>query len=117
MTWPQELSAYEQEFVNHGYGRVALWLTEFGWPGNPRHTDSYHPDFAAQAHDLRQAYTALLTLPFVQAAFWFNLRDYEPGLRNPDPEFFAHYGLLRYNFAPKPAAAAFSRLAAAHPGR
>ncbi len=117
MTWPEELSAYEQEFANHGYGQVALWLSEFGWPGNPRRTDSYHPDFAQQAADLQQAYTDILRLSFVQATFWFNLRDYQPGLSNPDPEFFAHYGLLRNNFAAKPAAAAFKRLAAAHRGR
>jgi hypothetical protein len=48
----------------------------------------------------------------VQAAFWFNQRDYQPGDRNPDPAFFAHYGLLFNNFAAKPAAAVFTRFAA-----
>jgi hypothetical protein len=49
---------------------------------------------------------------FVQAAFWFNLRDYAPGYQNPDPEFFGHYGLLENDFVRKPAARAFRRLAA-----
>jgi hypothetical protein len=117
MTWRQELSAYEQEFANQGYGPMPLWLTEFGWPGNPRAIDGYHPSYAAQADDLTAAYRDILGLPFVQAAFWFNLRDYQPGHRNPDPEFFAHYGLLQYRFAAKPAATAFQQLAAANPGR
>ena len=72
---------------------------------------------AAQPADLSQAYADLLKLPFVQAAFWFNLRDYQPGDRNPDPEFFAHYGLLQYHFTPKPAAAVFEKLAREYPGR
>jgi hypothetical protein len=117
MTWPQELSAYEQEFANAGYERMPLWLTEFGWPGNAHASDSYHPSFAAQAQFLSEAYADLLRMPFVQAAFWFNLRDYQPGLKNPDPEFFAHYGLLQYGFERKPAATEFEQLAAANPGR
>jgi hypothetical protein len=117
MTWAEELSAYEQEFADAGYGQIPLWVTEFGWPGNARGDDAYHPSYAAQADDLYQAYTTILSLPFVQAAFWFNLRDYQPGDRNPDPEFFAHYGLLQYRFAPKPAARVFSQLARANPGR
>lgn len=117
MSWPQELSAYEQEFSNDGYGQMPLWLTEFGWPGNPTAGDAYHPAFSAQRDDLSEAYADLLSLPFVQAAFWFNLRDYQPGKRNPDPEFFAHYGLLQYHFARKPAAGVFEQLATSNPAR
>ncbi|MBV8430656.1 MAG: hypothetical protein JO244_05815 [Solirubrobacterales bacterium] len=117
MTWSEELSAYEQEFADQGYGGMPLWLTEFGWPGTPQAGDGYHPSYAAQAADLSAAYQALLGLPFLKAAFWFNLRDCQPGNRNPDPEFFGHYGLLQYHFAPKPAAKVFERLARANPGR
>jgi hypothetical protein len=117
MTWSGELSAYEQEFADQGYGQMPLWLTEFGWPGNAHGTDAYHPSYSQQAADLSEAYGDLLSLPFVRAAFWFNLRDYQPGDPNPDPEFFAHYGLLQYHFTPKPAAAVFERLARANPGR
>jgi hypothetical protein len=117
MTWPQELSAYEQEFADEGYGAMPLWLTEFGWPGNARAAGGYFPSYAAQAADLSEAYNDLLSLPFVKAAFWFNLRDYQRGLANPDPTFFAHYGLLEYHFTPKPAASVFERLARANPGR
>jgi hypothetical protein len=114
-TWAQQLGAYEQEFTTHGYGRPRVWLTEFGWPGNAQPSGAYFPSLAAQATDVAQAYAALVNpaLSFVAAAFWFNQRDYQAGAANPDPGFFAHYGLLFNNFAPKPAAAAFERLAAA----
>jgi hypothetical protein len=75
-----------------------MWLTEFGWPGNGHAGDDYHPDEAAQARAVGQAYRLVRDdrrLAFVQSAFWFNLRDYAPRLANPDPEFFAHYGLLQ----------------------
>jgi hypothetical protein len=117
MNWGQELQAYEQEFADDGYGGMPLWLTEFGWPGNARASGDYFPSYAAQASDLYEAYNDLLGLPFVKAAFWFNLRDYQAGDRNPDPGFFAHYGLLQYHFAPKPAASVFERLAHANPRR
>ena len=105
-TWTQQLQAYEQEFTAHGYGRPALWLTEFGWPGDVTPSGDYGPSLATQAADVAQAYEALESprpLSFVQAAFWFNQRDYETGAANPDPGFFAHYGLLFNDFEPKPA--------------
>jgi hypothetical protein len=118
-TWAQQLEAYEAEFTSHGYGTPRMWLTEFGWPGNARPSGDYFPSLQAQATDVAQAYAALASpqLSFVQAAFWFNQRDYQPGTANPDPGFFAHYGLLYPNLAPKPAAAVFERLAAAGAGR
>jgi hypothetical protein len=117
MTWSGELSAYEQEFANHGYGQMPLWLTEFGWPGNASPTTALYPSFDTQATYLSQAYSDLLRLPFVQAAFWFNLRDYQPGYVSPDPAFFYHFGLFQYGYAPKPALMAFEQLVAANPGR
>lgn len=117
MTWPQELSAYEQEFRNHGYGEVPLWLTEFGWPGNRVGHGPYFPSAQTQAKYLRQAYADLLRLPFVQGALWFNLRDYQPGSKTSDASYFYHYGLLYYDYKRKPAADAFAALAKAHPGR
>jgi hypothetical protein len=117
LTWPQELAAYEQVFENHGYGQPPLWLTEFGWPGNPRANGSYFPSYSTQAADLRQAYNDLLGLKFVQAAMWFNVRDYQPTLATGDPAYFYHYGLLGYTFAQKPAAKAFKAMAKADGGR
>jgi hypothetical protein len=134
MTWPQELSAYEQEFLNHGYGANGverLWLTEFGWTGSssvPSGQDpSYYPTYAQQKQDLTEAYNDLLGLPFVQGALWFNLRDYDPnypkcgagvsGPCDPDPQYFGYFGLLKYDATAKPAGSAFTALAKAHPSR
>jgi hypothetical protein len=117
MNWPQELQAFEQEFTNDGYPNMPLWITQFGWPGNATPTNALYPSFETQAQYLTQAYDDLLQLPFVQAAFWFNVRDYKPGLSNPDPAFFAHYGLLEYRFAAKPAGNDFRQMAKSNPGR
>ncbi len=117
MTWPQELSSYEQEFANYGYGQQPMWLTEFGWPGNTRANGGYFPSDVVQAAYLSEAYLDLLQLPFVKAAFWFNVRDYQPGYTSPDPSFFYHYGLLQYGFVLKPAATVFQTLAKLNPGR
>lgn len=123
MTWRDELAAYRQEFINRGYGPQTLWLTEFGWPGishvppHPYPSAAFYPSYTAQKRDLQQAYKVLLHLPFVQAAFWFNIRDYAPGVPNPDPPFFAHFGLLKANGSEKPAGRAFKSLAHANKGR
>ena len=113
-TWTQQLEAYEQEFTAHGYGTPRMWLTEFGWPGNrqpPGATTSpacgpRPPTWPRRTEDLESP-----ALSFVQAAFWFNQRDYQPGVANPDPAFFGHYGLLFNDFAAKPAAAVFEHFA------
>ena len=112
-TWTQQLEAYAQEFTAHGYGKPSVWLTEFGWPGNAHPTTDYFPSLQAQASDVSQAYRALESpqLSFVKAAFWFNQRDYQQGVGNPDPGFFAHYGLLFNDLTPKPAAAVFEHFA------
>jgi hypothetical protein len=104
-------------FQNHGYGQQPLWLTEFGWPGNALAAGVYFPSDVTQTADLTQAYIDLLRMPFVRAALWFNIRDYQPGDVTGDPSFFYHYGLLNYDLSPKPAAAAFRLLADLNPGR
>jgi hypothetical protein len=122
LTWTQELQAYEQEFTDHGYGQPPMWLTEFGWPGGGEVTSPYCQSnqgyclaTGKQAAELRAAYGDLRQLPFVQAALWFNLRDYQPGITSPDPQFFYRYGLLNYDYSHKPAADTFQSLAAASP--
>jgi hypothetical protein len=126
MTWTDELNAYEQEFTAHGYGQPPMWLLEFGWPGVSSSSMSsctqlnpagYCPDETTQGQFLQQAYADLLNLPFVQAAFWFNLRNYQPGAASPDPNFFFYYGLLEYDYTHKPAADAFTALAHQYPNR
>lgn len=123
MTWVQALTDLERQFAADGYPNMPMWLTEFGWPGvvnpglvNPARVNLF-PPFKTQARWLSQAYNDILSMPFIKAAFWFNLRDYQPGLYTPDPDFFRVMGLLQYRRTPKPAAGVFTRLAAAHPYR
>jgi hypothetical protein len=121
MTWKQELSAYEQEFFTHYALALPLWLTQFGWPGSksvpPHQPPDDFPTYTAQKKDLGEAYKALLHMGFVQGAFWYDLRDYQPGAASSAPPFYAYYGLLQYNATPKPAGNEFKRLAQANPGR
>lgn len=117
MTWPQEISAYEQEFTNDGYGYPPMWITEFGWPGNAQAAGSDFPSESEQASDLAEAYEDLFQLSFVKTALWFNVRDYDPNYQSSDPAFFYHYGLLAFDFQSKPAASAFQSLANANPRR
>jgi hypothetical protein len=117
MTWPQELQAYEQVFADHGYGQMPLWLTEFGWPGTANPSTALYPSFDTQARNLSEAYSDILRLPFIQAAFVFDLRDYEPGIASSDPAFFYHYGLLQYGYQTKPAANVYEQFLHANPGR
>ena len=92
-------------------------MTEFGWPGNSVPNGPYYPSTAVQARYLKQAYAVLLKLHFVQGAVWFNVRNYQPGVKTGEPKWFYHYGLLEHDFQRKPAGAAFAALARAHPGR
>lgn len=138
--WPQQLEAYEQEFTNHGYGTPDVWLTEFGWPGDTNYQSDeksecansadpncpqYYQSPALQSRDLEDAYQDLLTTPalsFVKAAFWFNMRDYNPQIESPDPDFYYHYGLLPYSYYTdgqqlKPAGSEWRSLAAQNPSR
>jgi len=124
LNWTQELSAYEQEFTDHGYGQPPMWLTEFGWPGGDNPSDSYctsKPGYcvtpSTQDADVKAAYADLLALPFVKGALWFNLRDYAPGAGNGDPEEFHFMGLLNYDYSRKSAGDDFAALAAANPNR
>jgi hypothetical protein len=72
-----------------------------------------HLDRAGPGELLARAYQDLEQLSFVKAAFYFNLRDYLPGLANPDPSCFAHYGLETTYFKRKPAGVVFASAAAA----
>lgn len=115
LTWAQELTGYENEFTAHGYGTPDMWLTEFGWPGatGPDGCGGDTSTEGDQASFLREAYQDLEQLSFVKAAFYFNLRDYLPGLANPDPSCFAHFGLETTYFKRKPAGLVFANAAAA----
>jgi hypothetical protein len=129
LTWPQELTYYEQQFAHDGYPNMGVWITEFGWDGvaNPTAATATFapwgtgindfPSLSTQAQWVGAAYHDLLQLPFVKAAFWFNLRDDEPGISIPDPPQWRVMGLLNYNYTAKPALAVWQGLNRANPSR
>lgn len=72
------------------------WVTEFGWPTG---TSSGANNEQQQAEYLEQAFDLLNSVPYVEAATVYQLRDMETNASNPEDNF----GLLRQNFTPRPA--------------
>ena len=89
----------------HGDGNP-IWLTEFGWSTNG--PDPHKVTEAQQADYLTRAYAFLAQDPYVQVALWYNLRNnwWESDAGN----WGAQLGLMRTDFCPKPAYAAFRML-------
>jgi len=78
-----------------------IWVTEFGWPvGTSPGANSEQQ----QAEYVEQAFAILDGLPYVTGATVYQLRDMETDPANPEDNF----GLLRQNFEPRPAYAAFT---------
>lgn len=88
----------------NGDGAKKIWLTEFGYSS---YTGSYGVTEAQQAEYLTKAFKKAESLPYVQAAFWYRLRDwYTEG-----DDWGSHLGLVSSTFSAKPVFAAFKALA------
>ncbi len=86
-----------------------IWVTEFGWPtgtSNGANTEQQ------QAEYIEEAFGILDGLPYVKGASVYELRDMGTEASNPEDNF----GLLRENFSPRPAYAAFAAAMQAAPG-
>jgi polysaccharide biosynthesis protein PslG len=79
-----------------------MWLTEFGWSTT---TDNWGVSQQAQADYLLRAYRMLEQDSYVQVAVWYNFRN-NWWDRDADGWEF-QCGLMRTDFSPKPAYAAF----------
>jgi exo-beta-1,3-glucanase (GH17 family) len=75
------------------------WVTEFGWPTG---TSEGANTEQQQAEYTEQAFALLDSLPYVAGATVYQLRDMETNPSDPEDNF----GMLRQNFAPRPAYAA-----------
>ena len=95
------LSAVHAAQVAAGQVRP-LWATEFGYPACD-HAPCQTP--AEQADLIGRSVLALGALPFVRGASLYELRDAVDDPSSEDENF----GLLRHDFAPRPAFAAFRR--------
>jgi polysaccharide biosynthesis protein PslG len=85
------------------------WVTEFGWPTG---TSTGANSEQQQAEYIEQAFALLDDMPYVEGASVYQLRDMETNASDPEDNF----GLLRQNFAPTPAYAAFKAAMQVAPG-
>jgi hypothetical protein len=80
-----------------------IWLTEFGWSTTT--TETWGVTQAQQADYLTRAYRLLESYPYVQIAYWYNLRN---NFWNSDADTWeTQLGLMRTDFTHKPSYAAF----------
>ena len=93
-----------------------LWFTEMGWTTTSEscNTGAWTSGVseATQADYLTKAWDTMAKDPYVQVAFWYNLRN-EVGERD---HVEGRWGLLHDDFSPKPAAVAFQKAVAAYGG-
>lgn len=88
----------------------SIWLTEFGWSTT---TGTYGVSEAVQADFLNKAMTRVRSnYSYVATAFWYNFRNTGYLYDNP-LDIEANWGLMRTDFAPKPALATVKALAGA----
>jgi polysaccharide biosynthesis protein PslG len=90
----------------NGDGAKQLWGTEFGPPtsGAPNAVSE-----AGQADQITEAYTTWKSYSWAGPLFVYTQRDKSPYGASTDS--FQYYGLLRYDFSPKPVWSAYRALA------
>jgi polysaccharide biosynthesis protein PslG len=107
------LETLHKIMIANGDALKPIWITEMSWATNRRArgasgdwADGVDPE--TQATYLALAYKKIVDdYPFVKVAIWYDLRD-----NGTDPTLADdNFGLVRYNFEPKPAYAAFQQLA------
>jgi hypothetical protein len=92
--------------VAHGDGAKQIWGTEFGAPTG---TASSAVSEASQATLVRDGYAKWKTWSFAGPLFWYSARD--QGTNTVDRE--QNFGLVKYDYAPKPSFSAYQAVAAA----
>lgn len=80
----------------NGDGKKPFWLTEYGARTG---ASSRSVSYKRQTRLMVDAYRETKKLPFVQALFFYSLRDASPNVNEPEDNF----GLLKFNGRPKPA--------------
>jgi polysaccharide biosynthesis protein PslG len=90
----------------HGDGAKKIWATEFGFPTGRTPRDVTE---AKQAQLLRKSLNDLVRRPWAGPAFVYSYRDSGTNERNVEQNF----GVVRYDYSPKPAYRVFQSAAAA----
>ena len=81
---------------NNGDGGKPMWLTEYGARTG---TTSRSVSYKRHAKLVVDAYRETKKLPFVQALYFFSIRDFSNDRRESE----ANFGLLKFDGTPKPA--------------
>ena len=90
----------------HGDGAKKIWATEFGFPTGSTSRDVSE---AKQAQLLKKSLNELVRRSWAGPAFVYSYRDSGMNDRNVEQNF----GVVHYDYSPKPAYLAFQRAAAA----
>jgi hypothetical protein len=102
-TWPY-LRDFVAQHVRDNGRPLQIWVTEFGWPVNPKVPGQ---DEANQAADLVRSHLLSRRYDAVRVLFWYDFID-----DGTDPNNFEHnFGVLHHDLSPKPAFVAASVLA------
>jgi polysaccharide biosynthesis protein PslG len=97
----EKVSSFRAVMRDHGDTATPLWVTELGWATS---ADGVSED--QQARWLTDSVTALLDSGEVSAVFWYDLRDEGDNASIREDNF----GLVHYDWSPKPAYAALKNL-------
>jgi hypothetical protein len=101
-TWPY-LKQLTAQHVRENGRPVQVWVTELGWPVNPKEPGQ---DEATQAANLVRTYLLSRRYGAVRVLFWYDFVD-----DGTDPNNFEqNFGLLHHDLTPKPAFVAASVL-------
>jgi hypothetical protein len=96
---PAKLNNFRSVQSNGG-DSSPLWITEFGAPTSLG--DGWHVTEAGQATAIKQYVSVLDGLPYVRGATLYSLRD----TSTDKYDFIANFGVLHFDFSPKPGYAA-----------
>ncbi|MGF6755980.1 beta-glucosidase [Paraburkholderia sp. GAS42] len=101
-TWPY-LKQFAADHVKADGRQLQVWVTELGWPVNPKVPGQ---DEATEAANLARSYLLSRRYATVRVLFWYDFIDDGPDPNNPEHNF----GILRHDLSPKPAFVAASVL-------
>jgi polysaccharide biosynthesis protein PslG len=102
-TWPY-LHDFTMQHVKANGQPLQVWVTELGWPVNPKVPGQ---DEATQAANLARSYLLSRRYAAVHVLFWYDFVDDGTDINN----FEFNFGLLHNDLTPKPAFVATSVLA------
>ncbi len=101
-------NATRQVMDTNGDSGKPMWLTEIGWSTAPNAWNQPTVSEEDMAQWLRTVYSQLQGTDKV---FWYNFRD-----KGTEPDQVEHhFGLVRWDFAPKPAYYAYQDIVSEHP--